>query len=121
MNTKLGTIETGFWGKPDEATTSNEYAVGAKSPTVSVRCGLGRIVASACGDPGVYDDVYIDLVTDDGRCLQLAVVSCSELDGNDKPNPTITVYAFDGKGDSPVDDTAVHVADDSMWYSCAAV
>lgn len=64
MADKLGTIETGEW-TPDELTKWT----GKKSPLISVRCKFGRIVASVGGDAGEYDDIYVDLITDDGRSL----------------------------------------------------
>lgn len=102
---ELGTIETGEWS-PDEL---NKWE-GTKSPLISVRCKFGRIMASIGGDAGEYDDLCVDLVADDGRVLQLAVVSC------DEELELLSVYAYDGMDECPAESTKVAVSDDSCWY-----
>lgn len=118
---ELGTIEVGEWGfgqfGQHQRWEENFHGFnGTKSPLISVRCGLGRIVASITGDAGIYDDVSIDLVTDDGRHLQLATVTCSEgCETGD--NPTIKVLAWDGMNEFCVHEQEVTVdEEESCWW-----
>ncbi|MBR3160058.1 MAG: hypothetical protein IKF14_13305 [Atopobiaceae bacterium] len=119
---ELGTIEVGEWGfgqhgKHQRWEEDFEEFHGTKSPLISVRCGLGRIVASIAGDAGIYDDVSIDLVTDDGRHLQLATVTCSEGCEETGDDPTIKVLAWDGMHEFCVHEQEVTVdEEESYWW-----
>ena len=117
MADELGTIEVGHLDsrfreelhKPDDVT---------RSPVISVRCGFGRLVASVTGDAGIYDDLSIDLLTDDGRHLQIVTVSCDEAvydDENDEPG--ICVLVWNGVDEDPAHSRPIHVSDKhSRWY-----
>ena len=111
MADELGTIEVGkLDGRfreelhvPDDLT---------RSPLISVRCGFGRLVASVTGDAGIYDDLSIDLLTDDGRHLQIATVTCNETDGD----PRLSVLVWDGVDEFVAHEHQVTVDNDSYWY-----
>lgn len=113
-NNELGTIETGVWTEKGFVPISEAQRDG-NSPALSVRCSFGRIVASVMRNDDEYNDIAIDLFTDDGRDLQLAVVSCAEA-CSDNDKPYIMVLPFNGKDDSPFDNFEVSITDDSPWY-----
>ena len=92
------------------------------NPALMVRTKGGWLVAQATGDPGVFDEIGIDFVADDGRLLQLAVVGRDE-DEVDPDNPyndpdyrNMHVYAFDGVHELVVAAQYVTVDDNSHWY-----
>ena len=86
------------------------------SPFISVRCGYGRIVAHVVGDEGIYDDMAIDLVDDDGRVLQLATVTCYEQQEFDRDTqPQLKVLAWDGRDDDCSIVQTVEVDSEAHW------
>lgn len=114
MADKLGTIETGVWTEKGFIPLSKAQCDG-DSPALSVRCSFGRIVASVMRNDNEYNDIAIDLMTDDGRDLQLAVVSCAEA-CSDNDTSYICVLPYNGKDDCPSDSFTVSITDDSPWY-----
>lgn len=105
MAEKLGTI------KVSDSTDINEARL-------SVRCAFGEIVASVTGDPGIYDEIEIDLVTPDGRTLQLAVVGCDENDEGLEGcggRPSLHAYVWDGKDSDCSWEHDIEASDESPW------
>ena len=72
-----------------------------KGNRIEIPCALGTLVAEVAGDPGVYDEIEIDLVRPDGMLMQLCVAgtgpsSRPPYEGND-----LHVYVWDGTDDCP--------------------
>lgn len=70
-------------------------------PSLVVRCGGGSLIAYAVGDPGLYSEIAVDFVSDDGKAMQLAVIGrdeCDEWDAFPAPEgyQPMHVYAYDG-------------------------
>lgn len=88
------------------------------SPIVAVQTGLGKVVASVCGDAGIYDELCIELVRDDGRTLQLAVIGVTEKDNEYEDDDTgLHAYVYDGiSSDGPTWDHDIAVSDNGAWY-----
>lgn len=91
-------------------------------PVLRVRCGDGWLIAYPKSDPGYYSEIGIDLVDDNGRCLQLAVVGRDE-DPMESPDflpeyKPMHVYPFNGIDEMVVDDKVTYVTVDegSYWY-----
>ena len=87
-----------------------------------VRCKDGWLVAEQAGDPGLYDEIEVFLMTDDGRTLQLAVIG-REDSGEDEFMKDIVpgwqpmhVYAYDGRDDDVAHEQYVTVDEHSDWY-----
>ena len=64
-----------------------------------VRCKDGWLVAEQAGDPGLYDEIEVFLMTDDGRTWQ-----------------PMHVYAYDGRDDDVAHEQYVTVDEHSDWY-----
>jgi len=87
------------------------------SPLIAIRCGLGTLVASIGGEAGIFDDLCIDLLTDDNRCLQLATVSCYEVtDDTGLKEPKLKVFSWDGVKDDVAHVQEVTTGDTSYWF-----
>lgn len=66
---------------------------------IEIPCRFGTLVAEVAGDPGIYDEIEVDLVRPDGMLMQLAVVGTSP-EGDDV-EPGLHVYVWDGSDESP--------------------
>ena len=103
-----------------------EKGLGASfdNPTITVRCGFGRLIAYPTGDPGIFDEIEIDLLTDDGRVLQLACVGVDEenIEGYDglfgPPDgyQPMHAYTWNGIDECVQAENYIEVSDDSFWY-----
>ena len=114
-----GTIDTGVinYHARRALNSVERFTERFSTPFLSVRCGYGRIVASVGGDPGIYDDIHIDLIDDRGRELQLATVTCYESqDFDDGIKPELKVLAWNGRDEDCSLYQEVAVDEDSMWY-----
>lgn len=103
--TKNGTIFTGreLLGKWEFVRDKNPVL----SPIVAVQTGLGKVVASVCSDAGIYDELCIELVRDDGRTLQLAVVGVTEIG--------LHAYVYNGISGDVTWDYDIAASDDGAW------
>ena len=81
-----------------------------------VRCGFGWLYAHPTGDPGIYDDVSIDLVNDDGDLLQVCTVTCYEGEGDPRWPAELKTLAWGGIDECAVTEQEVTVNDNSYWY-----
>lgn len=88
-----------------------------------VRCKDGWLVAEQAGDPGLYDEIEVYLMTDDGRTLQLAIIGRTEdaesFDWMREVDPEwqpMHVYAYDGRDDDVAHEQYVTVDEHSDWY-----
>lgn len=88
-------------------------------PAIMVRCKDGWLIAYPSGDPGVYDEISVDLISDDDKLIQLAVVGRDEEAGDfGWPDYTpMHVFSYDGQRDDVAHIQYVTVNDKSMWYS----
>lgn len=91
-----------------------------------MRCGYGRLIAYPTGDPGIFDEIEIeiDLLTDDGRVLQLACVGVDEedLDGRDSLYETeegyqpMHAYTWNCIDEGVQAENYIEVSENSFWY-----
>lgn len=87
--------------------------------TLSIQCAFGRIEASIAGDAGIYDEIEIDLVTKDGKRLQLACVGCTENDAGIEKfggEPEMHAYVWDGLHEDVAWSHVITVNDESRWW-----
>jgi len=86
-----------------------------------LKCKGGYLVAFPSGDPGIFDEIEVVFVADDGKLLQLAIVGRDEDDdydgGNTPDYQPVHVYAFDGVHEEVQSTQYVTVNDDSHWYN----
>jgi len=79
---------------------------------IEIPCAYGMLVAEVVGDPGIYDEIEIDLVRPDGSLMQLCVAGTETFEG--KPCD-LHVYVWDGS-----DECATTYINPSMqhdyWY-----
>ena len=95
----------------------NKWSYG--NPAIKVGCEGGYLIAFQSGDPGVYDEISVNFVSDDGRLLQLATIGRDE--GNDlsdfiREYQPMHVYAYDGIEEVVASTQYVTVDEDSHWY-----
>ena len=88
------------------------------NPAFKVGCEGGYLLAYQTGDPGIYDEISVDFVADDGRLIQLAVIGRDEdpfawFDGYQPMH----VYAYNGTNDDVAHDQYVTINDNSLWYT----
>lgn len=67
---------------------------------IEIPCAFGTLVAEVAGDPGIYDEIEIDLVRPDGALMQLAVAGTSYCDTDADGKPELHVYVWDGSDES---------------------
>lgn len=84
---------------------------------IEIPCAFGTLVAEQAGEPGIYDEIEIDLVRPDGRLMQLVVAGTGPgSDGVRNANDSdLHVYVWDGSDESP----SVFVHPDmetATWY-----
>lgn len=84
-------------------------------PTMRIRTKHGWLVCYPGSELGEYDEFEIDLVADDGRCLQMSVTGVTEL-GEWPDHSDVHTYAWDGMHEDAVRCQSVIVDDDSFWY-----
>ena len=77
---------------------------------LEVPCAFGTLVAEPVGDPGIYDEIAIDLIRPDGRLMQLVVAGARSGD-----DPELHVYVWDG-----TDESATHTIlpnmETAIWW-----
>lgn len=84
------------------------------NPTLEMETGLGTLRVKPNGDPGIYDEFDIDLITPDGRMLQVSVVGVTENKGI--YDPELHAYVWDGRDEDIAQEQILHVGEDSYWY-----
>lgn len=83
--------------------------------TLRIKCAYGEPVAVAVGDPGIYDEIEIDLVRPNGELMQLAVAGTSTCDTDEDGNPELHVYVWDGSDEGP--NTCIYPnMETAVWY-----
>lgn len=103
----------------------NEWTYG--QPAFKVACKGGYLLAYQTGDPGIYDEVSVDFVSDDGRLIQMAVIGRDEnedyeSDGWDVADSDafgyqpMHIYCYDGMGEEVASTQYVTISDGSHWY-----
>lgn len=95
----------------------NKWSYG--NPAIKVGCEGGYLLAYQSGDPGIYDEISVNFVSDDDRLIQLAVVGRDEdqdLSDFIKGYQPMHVYAYDGIEEDVAQDQFVTINDDSRWY-----
>ena len=94
----------------------NKWSYG--NPAIKVGCEGGYLLAFQNGDPGIYDEIEVNFVSDDGRLIQLATIGRdeepSELEEGYQP---MHVYAYDGVEEDVASIQYVTINDDSLWYT----
>lgn len=79
---------------------------------IEIPCAFGTLVAEVAGDPGVYDEIEINLVRPDGKLMQLCVAGTETFES--KPRD-LHVYVWDGTDESPT--VEVHPdMEKAVWY-----
>lgn len=93
----------------------NEWSYG--NPAFKIGCEGGYLLAYQSGDPGIYDEISVNFVSDDGRLVQLATIGRdeepSELEEGYQP---MHVYAYDGIEEDVASTQYVTISDKSIWY-----
>lgn len=110
---ELGTI---YFGK-DIVGIDVEF--GHLVPTIGIETAFGRIEASIVGDPGIYDEIGVDLIAPDGRRLQLATIGVTENDAGIEEfggEPEMHAYVWNGTEEDCKWAHDIAVGDDSHWY-----
>ena len=79
---------------------------------IEIPCAFGTLVASVVGDPGVYDEIGIDLVRD-GETMQLCTVWTGPKPDGDGVD--LHVYVWSGK-DECADITVHPDMDTATWW-----
>lgn len=77
---------------------------------IEIPCHFGTLVAEVAGDPGVYDEIEIDLVRPDGKLMQLCVAGT-----NPDPDDGLHVYVWDGTDESPTHEVNPDMATEYWW------
>lgn len=99
---KMGNGDYAIFGEPYNMTADGEevVAIDATSKRIEIPCAFGTLVAEQAGDPGIYDEIEIDLIGHDGRMMQLVVVGTSTYDTDADGNPELHTYVWDGSDES---------------------
>ena len=90
------------------------------NPAFKVGCEGGYLLAYQTGDPGIYDEISVDFVSDDGKLIQLATIGRdedSDLEGFIKGYQPMHVYAYDGVEEDVASTQYVTINDNSLWYT----
>ena len=96
----------------------NKWSYG--NPAFKVGCEGGYLLAYQTGDPGIYDEISVNFVADDGRLIQLATIGRDEdggLEGFIKGYQPMHVYSYDGVEEDVASTQYVTINDDSLWYT----
>ena len=98
----------------------NKWSCG--NPAFKIGCDGGYLLAYQTGDPGIYDEISVDFVSDDGRLIQLATIGRSEHPSEDMADmiagyQPMHVYAYDGVEEDVASTQYVTINDDSLWYT----
>lgn len=82
---------------------------------IEIPCACGTLVAEVTGDPGIYDEIEIDLIRPDGKLMQLCVAGTSYIDTDADGDPELHVYVWDGSDECP--NTAIYPnMETAVWY-----
>ena len=79
---------------------------------IEIPCAYGTLVAEIAGDPGIYDEIEVDLVRPDGKLMQLCVVGTEMFEG--RPHD-LHVYVWDGSDESPTVEVRPNM-ETATWY-----
>ena len=84
---------------------------------IEIPCAFGTLVAEVAGDPGVYDEIEIDLVRPDGMLMQLCVAGTGPgSDGWRNPEESdLHVYVWDGSDECPTTQVYPDMGTE-FWY-----
>ena len=103
----------------------NKWSYG--NPAIKVGCEGGYLLAFQSGDPGIYDEISVNFVSDDGRLIQLATIGRDEDEDYESNGWDVTdsdafgyqpmhVYAYDGIDEDVASTQYVTIGSDSRWY-----
>lgn len=93
----------------------NKWTYG--NPAFKVGCEGGYLLAYQSGDPGIYDEISVDFVSDDGRLIQLATIGRDEEPLElEKGYQPMHVFTHDGIVDDVAFVQYVTISDKSIWY-----
>ena len=97
--------------------------MGTYEPVLVVCCEVGYLVAHQTGDPGIYDEISVDLVNNNDGVLQLATVGRDEHQeeyswpmGKPDGYEPMHAYTWDGVHEDVQAENYIHVSDKSFWY-----
>ncbi len=79
---------------------------------IEIPCAYGTLVAEVAGDPGIYDEIEVDLVRPDGKLMQLCVVGTEMFEGGPRG---LHVYVWDGSDESPTVEVRPNM-ETATWY-----
>ena len=82
---------------------------------IEVPCKFGTLVAEVAGDPGIYDEIEIDLIRPDGSLMQLCVAGTNSYDTDVESEPELHVYVWDGSDESPNINVYPNM-ETAVWY-----
>lgn len=86
-----------------------------KGKRLEIPCAVGTLVAMQAGDPGIYDEIEIDLIDKDGRLMQLVVVGTNTYDAECDGNPKLHTYIWDGSDECPNIEVYPNM-ETAVWY-----
>lgn len=97
----------------------NKWSYGR--PAIKVGCEGGYLLAFQSGDPGIYDEISVNFVSDEGRLIQIATIGRDEYDSDNisdafKDYQPMHVYAYDGISEDVETVQYVTINEDSLWY-----
>ena len=87
--------------------------MGKQSNRIEVPCAFGTLVAEVAGDPGIFDEIEIDLVRPDGMVMQLCVAGTGPE--SDDVEGRLHVYVWDGSDESPTVDVRPDMGTEYWW------
>ena len=86
---------------------------------IEIPCKFGTLVAEVAGDPGIYDEIEIDLVRPDGSLMQLCVAGTGPVPEcramPHEPDYDLHVYVWDGSDESPTVSVYPNM-EAAVWY-----
>ena len=80
---------------------------------IEIPCAFGTLIAEEFGDPGVYDEIAIDLMRPDGATMQLCVAGTWSGEGCYEPE--LHVHVWDGSDESPTISVRPNM-ETAVWY-----
>jgi hypothetical protein len=87
--------------------------MGKQGKRIEIPCAFGTLVAEVVGDPGIYDEIGIDLVRPDGATMQLVTAGTgpnAKGEGHD-----LHVYVWDGSDESAAITVHPDMETDFWW------
>lgn len=89
--------------------------MGKQGKRIEIPCAFGTLVAEVAGDPGIYDEIEIDLVRPDGKLMQLCVAGTGPKPCGKDGEYDLHVYAWDGSDECPTT-TVYPDMETEFWY-----